>query len=362
MHIEDKKAQKFLYSYLNNVAPTGFESPGQQMWLKYIEPYIDEWNLDDYGSAYATINPGKKFSVVIEAHADEISWFVNYITDEGMIKLVRNGGSDAVIAPSKRVTIHTSKGPIEGVFGWPAIHMRDSKHVANSPTVDKIFIDVGAKDKDAVLEMGIHVGCVVTFQEELTTLNDTYYCGRSLDNKIGGFAIAEVARMISKNKIDLPYTLHIVNAVQEEVGLRGAGMIADRLKPNAAIVTDVTHDTSTPLIKVAKEGDIKCGDGPSLAYAPATHYRLLDKVIKAAEDNKIPFQRSAYSRSTGTDTDAFAYSNSGIPSVLISMPLKYMHTTVEMCHKDDVENLVLLIYNSLLQITPDMSFKYFDKL
>ena len=156
-----------------------------------------------------------------------------------------------------------------------------------------------------------------------------------MDNKIGGYAIAQVARKLKENNIKLPYTLHIVNSVQEEVGLRGAKMIASRLRPNAAIVTDVTHDTSTPMIKPVEEGDVKCGSGPSLAFAPAIHYKLLDIVMEAAAENKIPYQRSAYNRATGTDTESFAYSHSGVPTVLLSMPLKYMHTTVEMCHKDD---------------------------
>ena len=362
MIIEEKKAQKFLNEYINNISPTGFESSGQRLWLKYIEPFIDKWDIDDYGSAYATINPGQKYSVVIEAHADEISWFVNYISDKGMIQVIKNGGSDPVIAPSKRVFIHTKNGPVEGVFGWPAIHLRRIKDESKTPTLENIFVDVGAKDKEEVLKMGIHVGSVITFRDELLKLNDRFYCGKSLDNKIGGFALTQVVRLLKKNNIRLPYTLYIVNAVQEEVGLRGARMIADRLNPNAAIVTDVTHDTSTPMIKMAKEGDIQCGNGPSLAFAPATHYRLLDLVMEAATESKIPFQRSAYSRATGTDTDAFAYSRSGIPSVLLSTPLKYMHTTVEMCDKNDVENLVKLIYETLQKITPKTSFKYFDKL
>lgn len=363
MSKSDKKSKEFLKEYLNNSAPTGFESSGQKIWLKYLEPYMDEWQIDDYGTAVATINPGQEFSVAIEAHADEIAWFVNYISDKGMIRVIKNGGSDSTIAPSKRVFIHTRKnGSIEGVFGWPAVHLRTLKHEANTPKTSNIFLDVGASSKEEVAKMGIQVGDVVTFQDSFIELNDKFYCGRSLDNKIGGFAIAEVARKIKENKDKLPFTLHIVNAVQEEVGLRGAKMIAYRLKPNAAIVTDVTHDTSTPMIKPVEEGDIRCGLGPSLAFAPAVHYKLLDLVMEAAADHKIPYQRSAYSRATGTDTDSFAYSHSGIPTVLLSMPLKYMHTTVEMCDKEDVNNLIDLIYQTLLKITPKTSFKYFDKL
>ena len=358
MNIWDKASKDFLYKYLNNTSPTGFESSGQKIWLEYLKPFIDEWSQDNYGTAYGTINPGQEFSVVIEAHADEISWFVNYVSEEGFISVIRNGGSDHLIATSKWVNIHTEKGIVQGVFGWPAIHVRKGKDANLSPSMDNIFIDVGAKNRKDVFAMGIEIGNVITFNDSLGEINDNFFVGRALDNRMGGFAIAQVARMIKKKKKKLPYTLHIVNAVQEEVGLRGAQMIAHRLKPNIAIITDVCHDTTTPLIKKKKQGDIACGKGPVLTYAPAIHYNVLDKVIKGATKNDIPFQRSASSRSTGTDTDAFAYSRDGIPSVLISLPLRYMHTTVEMAHKDDIKNISELIFHTLLEITPDMSLTY----
>lgn len=359
MSFINQASEKFLFEYLNNTSPTGYETSGQKIWTDYIKDFVDEWHLDNYGTAYGVINPGKEFRVVIEAHADEISWYVNYITDNGMIHVVRNGGSDHIIAPSMRVDIHTKNGVIPGVFGWPAIHTRRGKDENLTPSVENIFVDVGAKDKAAVLEMGIHVGCVITYQDELTKLNDTYYCGRALDNKMGGFCIAEVSRLLHENKKELPFTLYVVNAVQEEIGLRGAEMIANTIKPHVAIVTDVTHDTSTPLINNKVQGDNKCGLGPVLTYAPAVHNLLLQQVIEVAENNKIDFQRAAASRSTGTDTDAFAYSNGGVPSVLISLPLRYMHTTVEMAHQKDVEGVIALIYEVLLSLKSGQSFKYF---
>lgn len=359
MKVITKTSEKFMFDYLNATSPTGFEAEGQKLWLKYIDEYVDETYLDDYGTAYGVINPDKKFKVVIEAHADEISWFVNYIAEDGYISVIRNGGSDHIIAPSKRVLIHTKKGAVPGVFGWPAIHVRKGKDLNLTPKLENIFIDVGAKDKKEVEEMGIHVGCVITFDDKLDKLNDRYYVGKALDNKMGGFCIAEVARLLHENKKELPFALYIVNAVQEEIGLRGAEMIAAHIKPDVAIVTDVTHDTSSPMMKAKEQGDLKGGSGPVLTYAPAVHNKLLQLVIDAAEDNEIPFQRSASSRSTGTDTDAFAYSNAGVPAVLISLPLKYMHTTVEMAHKDDIQSVTALIYHSLLSIEENHNFKYF---
>ena len=352
-------SEKFLQKYLNNASPTGFEAPGQKLWIDYLKPYIDEWQLDNYGTAYGIINPDKEFTVVIEGHADEISWFVHHISDDGFISVMRNGGSDQMIAPSKRVNIHTKNGFIKGVFGWPAIHTRKGKDANLSPTVENIFIDVGAEDKEEVEKMGIHVGCVITYEDEMAILNKKYYVGRALDNRIGGFCIAQVARLLQENKIELPYRLCIVNAVQEEIGLRGAQMIADTIKPNVAIITDVTHDTHTPLVNVKKHGDVKTGNGPAVTYAPAVHNKLLNLIIDTAEKHKIDIQREVASRSTGTDTDAFAYSNGGVPSALISLPLRYMHTTVEMAHKKDVEGVIKLIYETLQVIEDGHNFKYF---
>ena len=166
----NKKSTDFLHKYLNNASPTGHESSGQKIWLEYIKEYIDEWHIDNYGTAYAIINPGKDYKVVIEGHADEISWYVNYITDDGFIHVIKNGGSDEVIAPSKRVNIHTKKGIVPGVFGWPAIHTRRGKSQNPATTLENIFIDVGAKDKEEVLGMGIHIGCVITYPDELIRL------------------------------------------------------------------------------------------------------------------------------------------------------------------------------------------------
>jgi putative aminopeptidase FrvX len=171
--------------------------------------------------------------------------------------------------------------------------------------------------------------------------------------------IAEVARLLKENGKELDFGLYVTNAVQEEIGLRGAEMITQTIKPDLAIITDVTHDTTTPMIDKKKEGHAKIGEGPVIAYAPAVQNRLRNLIIDTAAEKGIPFQRRATSRSTGTDTDAFAYSNGGVPSALISLPLRYMHTTVEMVHRDDVENVIRMIYESLLKIENNHDFSYF---
>jgi putative aminopeptidase FrvX len=353
----DKQSKKFLYDYLNNASPTGFESSGQQIWLDYIKPYINDYMIDVYGTAVGIINPKASYKVVIEAHADEISWFVNYITDDGYIYVRRNGGSDHQIAPSMRVNIHTEKGIVKGVFGWPAIHVRDAGK-EEAPSLKNIFIDCGASTKKEVESMGIHVGTVITFEADLMEMNKNYLVGRALDNRMGGYMIAEVARRLTENKKKLPFGLYVVNAVQEEIGLRGAEMISRKIKPDLAICTDVTHDTQSPMYNKKESGNLKCGLGPVLCIGPAVQNNVLKMIVQTAEKKKIAFQRQAVSRSTGTDTDSFAYSAEGVASALISLPLKYMHTTVETVHKDDVENVINLIYEVLLQLKPGHDYRY----
>ncbi|MBS1948694.1 MAG: M20/M25/M40 family metallo-hydrolase [Bacteroidetes bacterium] len=350
----------FLKNYINNASPVGFESSGQKLWLEYLKPYVDAHFADPYGTAVGVVNPKAPFKIVIEAHADEISWFVNYITPEGLIYLKRNGGVDHQIAPSMRVFIHGKKGPVKAVFGWPAIHTRLSNNDSKEPQpkVDNLFLDCGARTKKEVEGLGIHIGAVVTYQEGFDELSNNHLIGRAFDNRIGGFMIAEVARLLKQNKKQLPYALYVVNAVQEEIGLRGAEMIARRIKPNMAIITDVTHDTATPMVNKIIEGDIVCGKGPSLAYAPAVHNKLLSIVQETAEKKKIPVQLRTLSRSTGTDTDSFAYANDGCPSILISIPLRYMHTTVEMLHRTDIEQTIQLMYETLLVLNPKTNLSY----
>lgn len=355
----DKQSEAFLHTYLNNTSPVSYETNGQKLWLNYLRPYINDTYTDTYGTAVGIINPEATYKVAIEAHADEISWYVNYITKEGYIYVIRNGGSDYEITPSMRAHIHVGQQTVPAVFGWPAVHVRDKKKPIK-PDIETIVLDCGCHSDEEVKDLGIHVGCVVTFDANLMELNQGYLVGRALDNRIGGFMIAEVAKRLHERKAQLPFKLYVINAVQEEIGLRGASMIAHRLQPHLAVVTDVTHDTQSPQYNKIKQGDIACKKGPVLTYAPAVQNRVRDMLMDVATQNQIPFQRLASSRYTGTDTDAFAYAGAGIPSALISLPLKYMHTTVEMVHKQDIEQTIELFYQFLTQLQPEHDFSYFS--
>jgi putative aminopeptidase FrvX len=352
-----EKSMTFLKTYLSAAAPSGQEQEGQRIWLKHLQPLVDESFMDNYGNAVGVINPKAKYKVIIEAHADEISWMVKYITDEGLIHVCKNGDTDHQIAPSMRVNIHTDSGIIKGVFGWPSIGLRDDDKKP-APLTHKLWIDVGAKTKQQVLDLGIHVGCQCTYAIGFEELNYGHWTSRAFDNKIGGFIIAEVARKLQEDKIKLPFGLYIVNAVQEEVGMYGAAMIVEQIEPDMAICTDVTFDTTTPFHKKHRDGEVACGNGPVINFAPAIHKHVQQLIIQTAKSNNIPLQYEANTNDTATDTESLAYGSCGVPSALISMPLRYMHTSVELLHKSDVEHCIQLIYQTLKNIDPKVKIKF----
>jgi len=346
-----KKNKKFLYDYLNAYAPVAQETEGQSVWTNYIMPYCDEVKQDAYGTAYGIVykSDGRvdPKRVVIEAHCDEIAWIITYIEKDGMIRVRRHGGSDNMIAPSKSVVIHTHDGKkVRGVFGWPAVHTR-AKYKTEGYDQHELWVDCGLKDREAVNAAGVEVGCLITFDTQLEELGD-YYVGRALDNKIGGYIIAEALRKIKENGTKLPYDLYIVNSVQEEVGLYGAKKIAKHLEADLALVHDVCHNVNHPEMSRAKYGPVDGGKGPSLEYTAQNHRGILNMLKQVADDNDLPLQHHV--GSYGNDTVAFFLENT--PTAILATPLKYMHTTVEMAHKDDVKTCIKLFVKFLEQLTP----------
>ena len=351
-----KKNKEFLYNYLNAYSPVAQEAEGQQIWSDYIKPYVDFLKQDAYGTSYGVLKSKlRKYEtlnvnthkVVIEAHCDEIAWIITNIEKTGMIRVKRHGGSDNMIAPSKTVMIHTHDGKkVRGVFGWPAIHTR-KEYTSMGYDQHELWVDCGLKNKASVLEAGVEVGNLITFDTQLEEIGD-YYVGRSLDNKIGGYIIAEALRTIVKKGIKLPYDLYVVNSVQEEVGLHGAKKIAKELKADLALVHDVCHNTNTPKIDKAKDGDNKGGLGPCLEYTAQNHREINKMLREIAKDKKIPVQLTV--GSMGNDTMAFFMENT--PTAILATPLKYMHTTVEMAHKKDVDACIKLFVAFLKALTP----------
>ena len=348
-----KSAEKFLYDLLSTPSPTGFEAPGQRKWKKYVEKFSDSTDSDSYGTAWATIKGSAEDApiVMIEAHADEIGYMVKYITSDGFLHIDLIGGSDSATGRGRRIDIFGDKGTVRGVIGNTAIHLRrDSAGTEKSPRVHELYVDIGASSAKEVAEMGVRVGCAAVYTECAEPLGKDLIVGRALDNRIGGFIIAEVLRKIAESKTKPAATIVAVNAVQEEIGGYGAKMAAHRIAPDVALVLDVTHATDTPTIAKEIHGEVKLGEGPTVCHGSANHPNIVTRLTEVAAKKKIKIQHEASSRYTGTDTDVIYHVNSGIPSALVSLPLRYMHSVIETAHFSDISRTIDLIHAFALSV------------
>lgn len=354
-----KTSIAFLESLLSQPSPVGFESTGQQIWVDYLKEAADEMIYDPYGSAAAklAVNP-KSITVMLEAHCDEIGMMIRYIDDKGFIYITRLGGSDPSIARAKKVNIHTKKGIVRGIVGNTAIHIQDREN-NKLPKWHELFIDIGAADREEAESM-VSIGNTITYIEEPEFINDELITARGLDNRIGGFIIAETFNQLAKIKSSLQVNVAIVNSVQEEIGGYGAKMMTSRIQPDIAIVTDVTHATDTPGINHKEHGLITLGKGAAVAHGAANHPNFVSHIVSVAEMNKIDIQHESTSIRTGTDTDSIYHQNGGIPSALISLPLRYMHSPVEIASLKDVNSVIDLMVNTVKSLERKHSFSVFN--
>ncbi len=342
----DKAAKTFLFELLRTPSPTGFEAPGQRVWAKYVRQFADRVENDAYGTAWATIEGAAKkpLRIMIEAHADEIGFIVKHITKEGWLRVDRVGGSDTATARGRRIDILSDKGVVRGIIGNTAIHLRkDGLAEEKAPKIHELYVDVGASSDADVKKLGIRVGHPAVYSDGAEEFGERRTVGRALDNRLGGFILTQVMARLFKAKKKLRSTVIAVNAVQEEIGGHGAKMVAHRLMPDVAIVLDVTHATDTPGIDFAIHGEAKLGGGPSITHGTCNHPEVIKRIMTVAEEKGIPLQHESSSRYSGTDTDVIFHTREGIPSALISIPLRYMHSVVEMCDIKDIERTVDLI-------------------
>jgi len=343
--------REFLYRLLETPSPTGFEMPGQQVWADWIGKHAAAVECDAYGSTWATL-PGKTGkTVMLEAHADEIGYMIKHIDEKGFLRLDRVGGSDAATARGRRLSILGSKGIVPGIIGNTAIHLRrDEQGTEKAPAVHDLWVDVGASNAAEVAELGIRVGHPAVYQDGPLELSHKRLVGRALDNRIGGYIIAQVMKRLATGTRKPAFSLICLNAIQEEIGGHGATMATYRLQPDACICLDVTHATDTPGLEAAKHGSVKLGGGPTVTHGTANHPLVVQRLIDIAAAAKIPLQHEASSRFTGTDTDKIYNSRNGVPSALVSLPLRCMHSVVETAHLDDIENTIGLLAGFVLSL------------
>ncbi len=333
----------FLRTLVNTPSPVGHETRGQRVWLDYVSPFADETFSDAYGNCVAVLNQGGSPRLMLAAHADEIALAVNYIDEHGYLYVRRMGGVDAAITKAQRVVIHTAKGPVKGVVGNVAPHLtsKDNDN-RNPPKIHELFIDIGAGKRSAAEKL-VHIGDPITLADEFDLLRNNLAVARAFDNRIGTFAVAEALRLLKESKTRLRAEVCAVSNVQEEVGLLGARQIAYTLKPDIALVVDVTHATDYPTVSKAQHGDVKLGKGPTITHGGCNHPEVVARIEAVARAKKIPLQHEAMSSTSGTDTDVIFWTRGGIPSALISLPNRYMHSPVEVVSLADLEQIPQLL-------------------
>ncbi len=352
----------FLKRLLDTPSPSGFERAGQRVWLDYVKPFATRtWN-DAYGNCFAELCPDASDAptVAVCGHADEIGLMVNHIDDKGYIYCKQIGGIDAGSIVGKRIQFQSSvagvTNPVLGVIGATAIHLQDKASEGKVRKLHELFIDIGARTTDEATAR-LNIGDAGVFLESFMHLSEDIVIARALDNRVGTFAGAETLRLCFENRKQLNVRVVAVSTVQEEVGLHGAAMIAHSLKPDVALVTDVGHATDSPGISAAQHGFFKLAGGPKIALGGAMQPEVVERLMQHAREKEIPLQRAATPGRSGTDTDAMFLQQGGIPCGLVSLPIRYMHTTVEMTSLKDLERIAELFSAFCLGMTAKDSFR-----
>ncbi|HWQ92342.1 MAG TPA: M42 family metallopeptidase [Clostridia bacterium] len=332
----------FLRTLVNTPSPVGHEARGQRVWLDYARQFADETFSDAYGNCVAVLNKGGSPRLMLAGHADEIAMAVNYINEEGFVYVRKLGGVDAAITRAQRVIIHTPNGPVKGVVGNVAPHLMKEEKDPKPPKIHDLFIDIGVSSRKEAQKL-VEIGNPITLTYEFDLLRDDLAVARAFDNRIGTFAVAETLRLLKESKATLDAEVCAVSNVQEEVGLFGARQIAYSLKPDLAVVVDVTHATDYPNINKPQHGDVRVGGGPTLTHGGCNHPEVVARLQRVAKTKKIPLQHEAMSATSGTDTDVVFWTRGGIASALVSLPNRYMHSPVELVSLKDLEQIPQLL-------------------
>jgi putative aminopeptidase FrvX len=346
----------FLRKLVNTPSPVGHETRGQRVWLDYAKRFAEATFSDAYGNCVAVLNKGGSPRIMLAGHADEIAMAVNYIDDNGYLYVRRLGGVDAAITKAQRVIIHTRRGPVKGVVGNVAPHLTRQEGEPKPPKIHDIFVDIGA-GKRADAEKLVRIGDPITLVDEFDLLRGDLAVARAFDNRIGTWSVAEALRLLTESKTRLHAEVCAVSNVQEEVGLLGARQIAYSLKPDCALVVDVTHATDYPTVSKAQHGDVKIGGGPAITHGGCNHPEVVARIEQVAKARKIPLQHEAMSSTSGTDTDVIFWTRGGIASALISLPNRYMHSPVEVVSLKDLEQIPQLLAAFVQSVKKGERFK-----
>jgi putative aminopeptidase FrvX len=350
-----KKRVDFLKRFMTTMCPTGYEEEAARVWREEADPFADRTWTDVSGNAIAVLNEDAPFRVMIAGHLDEIGLLVTYVDDHGYLSFTGLGGWDMAIVPGQRVRIRTAKGSLLGVIGRKPIHLMKEEDRKTLPRFEDLWIDIGAKNKAAALKL-VSLGDPAVLDYGIEELRDGIIVGRGIDDRIGAFVALEALRLLKEKKTKLG--VYAVATVQEEIGCRGAHTSGFGIDPQVGIAIDVGFCTDYPGMDEAKKkwGEVTMRGGPILTRGPNANAPLLRRFIDTAEKNQIPYQVEPCPRGTGTDGNAIQLVRGGVPTAIVSIPNRYMHSPCELVHLDDVENAAKLIALTVAGMTAKTSF------
>jgi putative aminopeptidase FrvX len=351
-------APQLLLDLLAARGPSGYESAPTAVWLKAARGFA-EVSTDVQGTPLARVAPKHGFEsssrrLVVMGHIDEIGLIVTHIDDQGYLWFRGVGGWDAQILVGQRLVIDTREGPVTGVVGKKPIHLLRDEEAKKVADIRDLHIDIGAKDGKQAREL-VRIGDVAVIDAQPAELPNGRLTSRALDNRLGSFVALETARLLAEAGGG-QWELAAVAVTQEEITFGGSRTSAFSLEPDAAIVVDVTHATDAPGIDVKESGKHELGSGPVLARGSTLNNDLFELLHETAEAEKIPFTLEATSRATGTDADAVHLSRGGVPTALVSIPIRYMHSPVELVQLEDVHACARLIAAAALRLEREQSF------
>jgi len=347
---------QFLKSLIEAPSPSGFEQPAQRVFRDYLAPYAPVTG-DVMGNSVAHFPGGSEGlpKVMLVGHSDEIGLLVKFIDENGFLFFGAIGGIDPQISQGLRVNVHTKNGPVTGVIGKKPIHLLEQKDRETVVKLDAQYIDIGAANRQEA-EGLVRIGDPVTFYGGLESLYGDRVAARGFDDKAGSFVVAEVLRAVADAARALPVDLYGVSSVQEEIGLRGGTTSSYAVNPDIGICVEVDFATDQPDVDKKQNGDVTLGKGPIVPRGANINPALFDLIVDTAERENIPVQLTGIPRATGTDANVMQISRKGVATALVKIPLRYMHTPVEVLSLSDLENAVRLITATLYRIGVKESF------
>lgn len=327
----------FLFALLRQAAPSGFERRAADVWKQEASTFA-RVSEDHYGNVYAELGPEDAPAIALQGHLDEIGLIVSHVGDEGFLSVLALGGWDPQVLVGQRIRLLAPGGDLIGVVGKKAIHVMEAEERKVASKIEDLWIDVGLGKEEA--QARIPVGTPGVIEQEPLLVGGRIV-SRALDNRVGAFIVLEALRSLAGE--ELRHRVVAVGTSQEEIGLFGAQVSGHRLNPIAGVAVDVTHETKQPGVSEKKYGVVPFGSGANLSVGPMNSPVILRQMTAAAQAGGIPYTLSASGRHTGTDADALTLVRGGVPTAVVSIPNRYMHSPSEMVDARDVRACIDII-------------------